>query len=298
MNVAVAGVVIILLAVCWTTFPFTQQWPFRVYFHQSVELASPSSGLAINGVTPLHTAPLEVVRAETTLTGLGKYIRRYIVPDIPSSRHDSVLCSPQGLRPDLTTCRWATDLIPSPGGNFSSFSESPSTSTKGHWLDVRTTRLNATRALISVRGANTRGCRLYFDNPITFLYVHQPSDSATAAPSQTPIPLPVPYGNMRMQGGYEMPAGGVKEARLWSRTWDRTFVVEVGWELREDADGAERDELTGRAACEYAEYASALGGPGSGLIPAYEEVKHFLPLWALPTKLADGLAEVWTKFAV
>lgn len=281
LNIVVAGVVILILAVTWTIFPFSQEWPIRVYFQQSVELASASSGLAINGASGMQTAPLEVVRAETTLTGLGKYIPRTIVPEIPSSRHDAVLCTAKGLRPDLTTCRWATDLIPSPGGNFSTSSPS----LKQHWLDVHTTRLNATRALVSVRGANTRGCRLYFDRPVSFLYVHQASDP-------THSPLPVPYAKMHMQGGYEMPATGVKEVRLWSRTWDKTFAVEVGWE------GKGSEELTGRAACEYAEYASALGGAGSGLIPAYEEVKQFLPLWALPTKLTDGLAEVWTKFSV
>ena len=108
-----------------------------------------------------------------------------------------------------------------------------------------------------------------------------------------------------------MPEGGVREARLWSRTWGKTFVVEVGWEPEQSAGvgegeggggGGKGDEegLSGRAACEWAEYASgALGGEGeTGAIPAFEEVKAFLPLWALPTKLADGLVEVWTRFAV
>ena len=100
---------------------------------------------------------------------------------------------------------------------------------------------------------------------------------------------------MRLQGGYGMPPGGVKEARLWSRTWGREFVVEVGWD---DGSGEAEGPLGGRAACEYAEYASALGPPGSGRIPAFEEVKQFLPLGALPTKLTDGLVEVWTRFEV
>lgn len=291
LNIIVAGVVVIILAVSWVTFPFTLRSPFRVYFQQSVEVAPATPGLSTNGVNVNHTVLSEVVRAETTVTGLPGYIDRYIVPEIPSSRLARISCDLKGMRPDLLTCAWDTDMIPSPGGN-SSLASARST-----WLDVRTARLNATRALVSVRGANTRGCRLYFDRPITFLYVHPPSSGDPDTPSHAPSP--VPYEKMRMQGGYEMPAAGVKEARLWSRTWDRTFLVEVGWEQDVHTSSSEESQgLSGRAACEYAEYASALAGPGSGLIPAFEEVKEFLPLWALPSKLADGLAEVWTKFSV
>ncbi|KAI9061387.1 hypothetical protein FKP32DRAFT_1576122 [Trametes sanguinea] len=291
LNVVVAGFVILLLAICWTVFPFTQQWPFRVYFQQSVELASPLSGLSVNSAFDSRAPVSEVVRAETTLTALKGYVDKYIVSDIPSSWHADVTCDPKGLRPDLMTCRWASNLLPSPGGNASiASSDEPEAMRKSQWLDVRTTPLNATRALISVRGQNTRGCRLYFDRPISFFNVHPSS----AFPH--PIPAPAPYSAMRLQGGYGMPAGGVKEARLWSRSWSRTFVVEVGWEAA-PSDGNEVG-LSGRAACEYAEYASGLGGPEGGRIPAYEEVKQFLPLWALPTKLTDGLVEVWTRFAV
>ncbi|KAI0669436.1 hypothetical protein C8Q78DRAFT_1080139 [Trametes maxima] len=290
LNVVVAGIVILLLAVTWSIFPFTLRWPFRVYFQQSVELVPTPSVLSINSSINALAIPPQVVRAETTLTALKGYVDRYIVPGIPSSRRSNVVCDPKGLRPDLMTCRWATDLLPSPGGNFSASSVAALQNPK--WIDVQTIRLNETRAIISLRGENTRGCRLYFDSPISFIYVHQASDGNTTFSP----PAPVPFEKMRLQGGYEMPANGVKEARLWSRTWDRTFDVEVGWEpsSRGEADGG----LSGRAACEYAEYASGLGGPEAGRIPAFEEVKQFLPLWALPTKVADGLVEVWTKFEV
>ncbi|RDX48595.1 hypothetical protein OH76DRAFT_1352007 [Lentinus brumalis] len=276
LNALVAAVFVVLLAATWMATPFTQEWPFRVYFQQSVEL-SPASGLAVNPSVGARAPSVDVVRADTTLTGLKGYVDKYITPDIPSSWTSDVNCDKKGLRPDLMTCRWATDLLPSPTGN-ASFPAS-------QWLDVKTTRLNASRALISVRGENTRGCRLYFDRAINFVYVHG-QDGAQDAPA--------PHATMRLQGGYEMPAAGVKEARLWSRTWGKEFVVEVGWDAASDDD--EETTLGGRAACEYAEYASALGPPGSGQIPAFEEVKQFLPLWALPTKLADGLVEVWTRF--
>ncbi|CDO78073.1 hypothetical protein BN946_scf184708.g7 [Trametes cinnabarina] len=290
LNVVVAGLLLLGLAVCWTVFPFTQQWPFRVYFQQSIELASPLSGLSSNPASPrVPGHDVEVVRAETTLTALKGYVDKHIVPDIPSSWHANVACDPKGLRPDLMTCRWPSDLLPSPGGKLSATSHPEEILPKAWWLDVQTTPLNATRALISLRGQNTRGCRLYFGRAITFFYVHPSS-------SHTPIPGSAPYEKMHFQGGYEMPPGGVKEARLWSSTWSNTFLVEVGWDASpEDPEGL---SLSGRAACEYAEYASGLAVPEGGRIPAYEEVKQFLPLWALPTKLADGLVEVWTRFEV
>ncbi|KAI0657787.1 hypothetical protein C8Q70DRAFT_264499 [Cubamyces menziesii] len=293
LNVVVAGVVILLLAVSWTVFPFTQQWPFRVYFQQSVELASSTSSLSLNSALGAQSPLPEVIRAETTLTALEGYVDRYIVPDIPSSKHANVTCDPKGLRPDLMTCRWESDLLPSPGGDLIAASSASSAySLRTYWLDLHAARLNATRVLISLRGENTRGCRLYFDRPVTFFYVHQPYDRQ--------VPEPVPYEKMRIQKSYDMPAKGIREARLWSRTWDRTFVVEVGWDATPaDAQGENGDEvLSGRAACEYVEYASAPGGPDGGRIPAFEEVKQFLPLWALPTKLTDGLVEVSTKFSV
>ncbi|KAH9935103.1 uncharacterized protein BXZ73DRAFT_45516 [Epithele typhae] len=277
LNTILFALFIVLVFVCWTAFPFTLEWPFRVYFQQSVEL-TPSSG---------YSSGTSIVRASTALTGLDGYINRFITPTIPSSHtsENNLTCDPQGLRPDLMTCSWFTDLYPSPGNSTLSLLPHPN----HKYLDVHTSRLNDTRALIRVRGTNTRGCRLYLDRPITFFHVHPRDRRAPATPS--------PWGTMRMQGGYEIPAGGIREARLWSREWGQEFVVEVGWES-DDAlpnDGA----ITGRAACEYAEYASAgVGVPeGSGRIPAFEEVKAFLPLWALPTKTADGLAEVWMRFS-
>lgn len=287
LNALVAVVFVVLLAATWTASPFTQKWPFRVYFQQFVELSSASTALTVNRSLAHPLRPFDVMRTETTLTGLKGYVDRYVTPGIPSSWNSNVSCDPQGLRPDLMTCRWATDLLPVPTPNASLASSSHFTSVQ--WLDVEVTRLNASRALIAVRGENTRGCRLYFDRPINFVYVHQRA---------VRHPQPSPVEKMRLQGGYDMSAEGVSEVRLWSRTWGRQFVVEVGWDADGEKSAREEAKFSGRAACEYAEYASGLGGSESGRIPAFEEVKQFLPLWALPTKANDGLVEVFTTFVV
>jgi hypothetical protein len=57
-------------------------------------------------------------------------------------------------------------------------------------------------------------------------------------------------------------------------------------------------------ACEWVEYESATvgvyesGRGRSGKIPALEEALMFLPRWAVITKIADGLVEVWSEFEV
>ena len=274
LNAAVFVVFAVLLVACWTAFPFTLDAPFRVYFQQFVELAPPM---------PSARGAPAVVRAETTITGLRGFVDRYVAGDIPSARAStSVDCNATGLRPDLMTCKWATDLLPSPGNASAPGSPSDAVGGVARWLDVSAERVNATRARVAVRGENTRGCRLYLDRPVNFFYVYPEGERGGKEGEEV---------RMRMQGGYGMPAGGITEARLWSRTWGREFVVELGWEGLEGLPG-----LSGRAACEYAEYASALESDGGGRIPAFEEVKDFMPLWAQPTKLADGLVEVWTRF--
>jgi len=97
----------------------------------------------------------------------------------------------------------------------------------------------------------------------------------------------------------------VHELTLWSRTWGRTFVVDVDWAKKAKANSdvgsaSGNDTVKGRAACEWMEYESATaGGEGSGgKIPALEEVLAFLPKWAVVSKMTDGLVEAWGPFSI
>jgi hypothetical protein len=62
--------------------------------------------------------------------------------------------------------------------------------------------------------------------------------------------------------------------------------------------------LVGRVACEWAEYQSGTVGLEESKdlalakIPAYEEVLQFLPKWAVASKTADGLVEVYKRFEI
>ncbi|EMD33040.1 hypothetical protein CERSUDRAFT_118442 [Gelatoporia subvermispora B] len=291
-------VAVALLAVSliftWITFPFTHERPFKVFFQQRLELHLPSSsstGLTITSdiSSPDHES---AVRAVTSLTGLKGYVDRLVIPELPSSLGKDVQCGEDRyLRPGLLTCRWQSDLLPSPGGShaiagdISSLLASSNALRSSDWLNATAERLNTSSALISLKGTNTRVCRLYFDTPVTSYRVYDPELDST------------PASRGELQPGFEMPSEGVREIRLWSRTWDRGFVVEVGWE-----DRGHDFTMHGKVSCNWAEYASGAAGsedPGaSARIPAFEEVKQFLPLWALPTKVTDGLVEAFAPFSV
>jgi len=149
---------------------------------------------------------------------------------------------------------------------------------------LNTTRLTRSSALLRVKGTNTRTCKVFFDSwNITRFEVYPDGDS--------------PREGMRLLPGYEMPVEGFSSIAMSSRTWDKEFVVEVGWDI--DVAGGD-EKLKGRVACEWAEYESAtIGGVSSGgKIPALEEALTFLPRWAVVSKTNDGLVEAWGDFVV
>jgi hypothetical protein len=235
------------------SFPFSQTEPLKVFFQQTVALGNISS--------PYQ----EITHATTTLTGLDYYLKDLIVPKLPSAVARNVTCSKTSSmrQVGLETCQWESALLPSPGTYVSG---SPLGAV--HWIRASVTRLTPNSARFVIGAPNTRGCRLYFDNKrITGHNVHGSE------------------GGMLPQ--FSTPPEGVGELHLWSRTWGRTFTVDIEWE----GDSA----LEGRVACEWAEYESASVGVDAitGKIPALEEVLSFLPRWAAVTKIADGRGGVW-----
>lgn len=216
-------------------------------------------------------------RIITSLTGHPLYLpNSAIISNLPSAQ--SVHCKPHPTRLGLNLCEWdsGSGMRPTPG-NWDGLSTT-------EYFDASVSRTGPSSARITVKGRNTRSCRVYFDNRPIFEYVIRSSDGV---------------GEKGMQLGYEIGKRGAKELLLWSRTWDREFVVDVKWGLGEGEDSA----LEGRIACEWAEYASAQidhgsGGMVSGKIPAFEEVLRFLPEWAVSSKQDDGLVEVLAPFRI
>ncbi|KAG8906195.1 hypothetical protein FRB99_007411 [Tulasnella sp. 403] len=235
------------------SFPFSPASPLKVYFQQTADLDYDELG-ANNTVR---------------LVGVPGYLEKYIAEAIPSGndarRHETLSCGAvDSPKVGLSSCTFPS-LAPNVAPWLTtSNAAQPLKPARRQLLEYKTTRLTANSGMISIHGQNTRSCRIYFDDPV--------------------VSVRVKGGNDRMQDKYPMPEGGLKEVRLWSRTWDRTFEVLVEWEGKTRAEA-----LTGRVACEWAEMREER-------IPALDEVVSFLPAWAVVSKLADGLFEGTKRF--
>lgn len=216
-------------------FPFSSDNPLKVYFQQTIDL--------------------DTLENQVRLTGVSRYLSSSIVTEIPSAYGKEVDCGHDSARAGLQTCTWS-GLPPNVVAHIK----------PQKWLHFNATRLSPKTGRISVGGADTRNCRLYFLHPITSLHVSGAS------------------GNGGMQDGYPIFSGGLHEVRLWSRTWDRTFEVTFGWEHHAEA-------IVGTVACEWAELVE-------GRIPAFDEVVSALPRWATVSKYSDGLVEGTKTFSI
>ena len=267
---------IISILYTWLTFPFSTAAPLRVFFQQRVEI---DLGLNIYGNSASDT--LGSPKMITSLTGHPLYLpNSAIISNLPSAQ--TVNCDLHRTRNGLMLCEWdsGAGMRPVPG-NWDSWNNNSNTR---EYFDASVSRIGPSSARITVKGRNTRSCRVYFDNQPIFEYVIRSSDGVGEKKG--------------MQHGYEVGKRGVKKLILWSRTWDREFIVDVKW-----GDDSGTAGLQGRIGCEWAEYESAAidhgtGGGVSGKIPAFEEVLMFLPEWAVSTKQDDGLVEVLAPFSV
>ncbi|KAF9523727.1 hypothetical protein CPB83DRAFT_821098 [Crepidotus variabilis] len=279
---------VISASFCWIAFPFSQDAPLVVFFQQNV--------------TVDLTNPFAQPQALTTLSGVPQFLESQIIPSIPSSWGKDIQCSDtQFPRAGLRSCSWSSDLHPAP----TKYSTSEGAA---KWITASATRLSPNSALISVKGVNTRSCRMFFDTPIVDFIIHESLEDGSTVRSNQP-----------RQENWSIPDEGVKSLWMMSRTWDKDFAVEVMWDasaaVHEEAgsragradskflDIKENSPFSGLVGCAWAEYESATIGLGlpensTGIIPAYEEVLTYLPRWAVSTKLLEALVTVMGKFEV
>jgi len=255
-------------------------------------------GLRLGTVNDTHVSP----KITTILSGHPRYLpNSAIISNLPSAQ--TVNCQPDPKKPGLVACEWNSgpELLPVPGHWNNGWRGDKMTST---YFDASVSRTGPSSARIKVKGVNTRSCRLYFDNQPIVAYTVYPSGGAVGE-------------QKGMQFGYDIRKKGIDNLRLWSRTWDREFVVDV--------HSVSTLRLEGRIACQWTEYESAVIDHGSvvvvvgspegeeeeeeeerkkgsvysgGKIPAFEEVLRFLPEWAVATTTADGLVEVVAPFSI
>ncbi|MCJ1353123.1 MAG: hypothetical protein MMC33_003108 [Icmadophila ericetorum] len=205
-----------------------------------------------------------------SLSGVGRPYMEETIYSLPSAAGQKVDCIKSNVRTGLLQCSWEglpprvvpTDLtqpsIP-PLYNYVS------------WLTLNVSRAPGTNtALIHLWGANTRSCKLQFNSPIS---------------------------DFRVLGAHDDPRykrvsdEGSNEIRLWRRTWEKPWDVEVHWDASE-GKGIGEDGLDGKVICMW-------NGEGmEGTIPALDEVRRFAPEWVAVSKLADGLVEGSKRFLI
>lgn len=229
-------------------FPFSRDSRLKVFFVQHVDLS--------NGVNHVK------------LSGLDGFVQR-IVEELPSAIGQSVECNSKradNSRPELTTCEWS-GLEPNVLADRTALEFSVVESVHQNystWLDYNVTH-HKDSATFSIRGRNTKHCHLEFDNAVSDIHI------------EDTVPDP------RYRSVHEK---GSSQVRLSSRTWDKTFKVNVTW-----SDGKAKGQ-SGKVWCLWSD-ANQLG-----TIPAYDELRRFQPVWSAATKASDGLVEGYKEFEI
>lgn len=202
----------------------------------------------------LQEVDLDTGVNRASLTGIPPYVNDAI-KWIPSAADQNVTCAWQT---DRLKCSWdglAPHVIGTEG------QEPP----LQDWVSYNVTRTddisnskNRHQARFQITGLNTRACVLKFDLPISRFQVAGSAVDEQRFPTTSPA--------------------GLREIRLWSRTWENTWTVDVEWE-------GDSSELSGKATCLWSDDNSP------GVIPALDEIRQYSPDWVAVSKLASGLVE-------
>jgi len=262
-------------------FPFTPDARLKVYFQQDYSLNNGTNSVSIVGVED--------------------YVRLIIENELPSAYGKQITCTPDTLRPGLSRCSWE-GLQPH-----------VATGKRQEWVQFKAKRTGNEEATIELKGRDTRACKLLFDKPIYGLKVDgdmvetgsDPHDEFTSL-NDPPHRYPGHYPNDHHEVSNSRPPleerspiypGGTTSIRLWSREWERGWKVDVSWDTTNLTTATEwqQDEkpgLTGKVVCLWTDVNL------KGTVPAWDELFEFAPVWAVGSKLTDGLVEAWWEFEV
>ncbi|KAL2836362.1 hypothetical protein BJY01DRAFT_238308 [Aspergillus pseudoustus] len=203
---------------------------------------------------------LETGYNTASLTGVQPFVYDVAV-SLPSAAGQDVNCETFG---DRVKCSWA-GIPPHVVAGDKPYEE---------WVSIEISKSTEKprQAQLNISGEDTRACKILFDTPIKNFHV---ADSA--------YDPRFPHTSSK----------GTKEIRLWSRTWDKTWTVNIEWADPEDSDhGKTTDTLEGQVVCLWSDY----NEPGA--IPALDEVRQYGPSWIGVSKLADGLVEGRKRFEI
>jgi hypothetical protein len=211
-----------------------------------------------NRVKLFFSQQVDLDRGNSTssLTGAYPFVAD-VVQGLPSSGGQTE-CYPWLKR---TQCTWAGPeprVVPEPS--------SPS----ADWVSYSISRPeNSASVRFDISGLNTRACRITMErHPITNFSV---------------------VGSSRPDPRFLHPASdGLQEIRLWSRTWDGKWTVDVNFSKHDEE--SEDTSIKGRVSCLWSDNNTP------GLIPALDEARQYAPAWVALTKLTDGLVEGYREF--
>jgi len=230
-------------------FPFSREARLKHYFVQNVNLDTGNN----------------IVQ----LTGVEGFVQN-IVDELPSVAGQALNCSDPDdpRRAGLQTCKW-TGLAPNvvPDSQKAYTWHNHSSNHYQDWVQYNVST-SESGAEITFRGRETKNCRLIFDTPVSTVYVANTTSDVFHAVS-------------RPTRGDDKNRGGVTELRLFSRSWEKEFKVNVTW-----ADNKAKGK-TGKVGCMW----SDVNKPG--VIPALDEIWRFEPVWSVVSKGGDGLVEGW-----
>lgn len=201
-----------------------------------------------------------------TLGGLDRYVQD-IIGELPSASGQTLRCGEHSsgvFKQGLQHCSWS-GLMPNVLGDNDD--ADPSTLVKPHssyksWLDFNATAANGT-AEFHILGQNTKKCRIVFSSPVSKVDI----DGTAPDPRY-----------------HSVAHSGSSEIRLFSRGWENIFKVRVAW-----PDGKTKGK-TGTVVCLWNEVREP------GVIPAFDEVMLFQPVWSAVTKGGSGLVEGYREF--
>ncbi|KAJ6144779.1 hypothetical protein N7470_008674 [Penicillium chermesinum] len=203
------------------------------------------------------------------LTGASPFVED-VVRGLPSGT-GQVNCNTRVARG--LQCSWpAPEPHVVPSDEASDSSPGPSVDWVSYEISPPPDKSSSVRFQIS--GQNTRSCRITMDShPITNFSVVGSSapDSRFLSPARD----------------------GLHEIRLWSRSWQNSWTVDVRFADHASGSSGAEDKLgnlKGRVSCIWSDDNTP------GLIPAIDEVRQYAPSWVAVTKMADGLVEGYREF--
>ena len=224
-------------------------------------LAFPFSGNNRLKLYFIQRVDLDTGINEASLSGIGSSFMDEVIYSLPSVAGQAVSCSKSNVRPLLTECAWnglSPSVVPI------THPEIPPQLGYADWISVNVTRLEGQNAArFHLFGRNTRGCKITFNRPVADFTVDGAADDS------------------RFE---RVPENGSKEIRLWSRTWEKPWDVDIRWDASEGERVGE-EGLDGKVICLWNDE------DARGRIPALDEVRRFAPDWVAIANLGSGLVE-------